>query len=111
MASAAPSWFERFLLPELNALKGEIKALSGRIDGLDGKMTGQFEAVQSEVRRLDEKLDSTRAELGERIDSAKSVLSTRIDNLDQKLDVVQRLAVVETKLKEYEAKAAGSLSR
>lgn len=74
ISSAAPSWFERLLLPELNSIKGEVKGLNGRIDGLEGRMTGQFEAVRSEIKRLDQKIDSTKLELGERIESLKSDL-------------------------------------
>ncbi len=73
MASKVPGWLERVLLPQLNELKGEIKALDARVGGFESKVKGEFKAVHSEVRRLDEK----------------------IDGLDKRMDVTQRVAVIE----------------
>ncbi len=73
MASKVPGWLERVLLPQLNELKGEIKALDARVGGFESKVEGEFKAVHSEVRRLDEK----------------------IDGLDKRMDVTQRVAVIE----------------
>lgn len=75
MAQKVPGWLERDLLPQLSELKGEIRTLGGGFDG-------EFKAVHSELRRLDEK----------------------IDGLDKRMGVVQRLAMVEGKISELESR-------
>ncbi len=76
MAEKVPGWLERILLPQISELKGEVKAIIGRMDG-------EFRAVHSEIRRIDQK----------------------IDGLDRRMEVVQRLAVVEGKVQELERKS------
>jgi len=75
LASKVPSWLERVLLPQVNELKGEIKTL-------DAKVEGEFKAVHSEMKRLDEK----------------------IGGLDKRMDMTQRVAVIEEKMREIESK-------
>ena len=75
MASKVPGWLERVLLPQMNELKGEIKTL-------DANVEGEFKAVHSGIRRLDEK----------------------IDGLDKRMDMTQRVAVIEEKMRELETK-------
>jgi hypothetical protein len=82
MAEKVPGWLERVLLPQISEVKGELKAMNARINGLEGKMEGEFKAVHSEIKRVEEKL------------------GTKIDELGKRLDVTQRLAVVEEQVKE-----------
>jgi predicted nuclease with TOPRIM domain len=82
MAEKVPSWLERVLLPQISEVKGELKAVSGRIDRLDGRMEGEFKAVHSEIKRLDEK----------------------VEGLEKRMDITQRVAVIETKVHELEAR-------
>ncbi len=79
MAERIPGWLERVLLPQVSELKGELKALNARMDG-------EFTAVHSEIRRVEEKL------------------GTKIDELDMRMDVTRRLAKVEEQLKAILAK-------
>ncbi|HEV2138033.1 MAG TPA: hypothetical protein VGR53_04270 [Nitrososphaerales archaeon] len=80
MAERILGWLERILLPQVYELKGELKAISARMDG-------EFKAVHSEIRRVEEKL------------------GTKIDGLDKRMDVTQRLTKVEEELKELRANA------
>jgi uncharacterized coiled-coil DUF342 family protein len=82
LAARVPGWLERVLLPQMNELKGEIKALDARVGGFEAKVEGEFKAVHSEIRRLDEK----------------------IGGLDKRMDVTQRVAVVEEKMRELETR-------
>ncbi len=75
MAEKVPGWLERILLPQLNEVKGEVKAVNARMDG-------EFRAVHSEIMRLNEKIEA----------------------LDKRMDFAQRLAVVEGKVNELEAR-------
>lgn len=81
----------RLVLPEIRKMvKEEIQA---EATGLRAEMGGEFKAIHSEINRLDEKISGADIRLGE-----------KIDGLDKRLDVVQRLAVVEAKLRGYEQK-------
>lgn len=109
MAEKVPGWLGRVLLPEIGEIKGELKALDSRVSGLEGKMDGEFRAVRSELRRVEEKLsgDMLRVEekLGSDMRRVEEKLGTRIDELDKRLDVAQRLAVEEGQLKEVRGRS------
>ena len=80
MTSKIPSWIQRFLLPELESIKGELKAINTRIE------------------ELDKRVESLRNEMIARFEAVNS----RIDSLDKRLDVAERLAVIEAKLREHD---------
>jgi hypothetical protein len=82
LASRVPGWLERVFLPKMNELKQEIKALDARVGGFEAEIGGEFNAVHSVIKRSDEK----------------------IDGLDKRMDVTQRVAVVEEKMREFESK-------
>ncbi|MFZ3090665.1 MAG: hypothetical protein WA240_08595 [Nitrospirota bacterium] len=85
--------------PELRALQVEIKRLDEKIDSglsrLDEKMDSGFS-------RLDEKIDSGFSRLDEKIDSMKNEVTTEIKRLDEKIDIAiqirERLASLEAKV-------------
>lgn len=104
MATRVPGWLERVLLPQMNELKGEIRALDARLGGFESKVEGEFKSVHSEIRRLDEKTDSSDKRLETKIDALDKKLEIRIDALDKKVDVTQRVAVIEEKMRELETK-------
>lgn len=84
------------ILPEIRkTVKEEIQS---ELSVLGARMEGEFKAVHSEIARVDERIGSLDQRLNGRIDN----LHDKIEGLDKRLDVVQRLAVVEAKLKEYE---------
>ncbi|MDG6985044.1 MAG: hypothetical protein JRM76_03365 [Nitrososphaerota archaeon] len=93
MAEKVPGWIERLLLPRLSSIEGESKALKGELNGLRGEMRGEFKAVHSETRRLDEKIDSLRNET-----------LTRFDGIEKRLDFARDLGVLQTKVTELEAR-------
>ncbi|MDG6941171.1 MAG: hypothetical protein JRN65_04205 [Nitrososphaerota archaeon] len=70
-----------------------MKALKGELNGLRGEMRGEFKAVHSETRRLDEKIDSLRNET-----------LTRFDGIEKRLDFARDLGVLQTKVTELEAR-------
>ena len=63
---------------------GRSQPLSEKIDDLDNRLTGKID------------------EQGTRPSENDKRLSKKIDNLDKRLDIVQRLAVVEVKLRDQE---------
>jgi hypothetical protein len=108
MAEKIPGWLERILLPQISDLKGDVKALDAKMEGgfkrLDQKIDGVDQRLNQKIDGLDAKLtqriDGVEQRLGQRIDG----VNQRVDALDKKLDVVQRLAVVEAKVQELQAK-------
>ena len=82
MTEKIPGWLERVLLPRLSEMAGDIKAINARIDGLDNK-----------IGEMDKRLSSNDAHLADKIDS-----------LDNKLDMAQRLTILETKMGELQPK-------
>jgi len=108
MAEKVPGWLERVLLPQIRELKGDLKAL-------DAKMDAEFRVVHSELGSLDQKLsqriESLDQKLSQRIESLDQKLSQRIDGTnrrlddsDKKLDMVQRVAVLEANVQELQSK-------
>jgi len=67
-------------LPELEFIKGELKAINICIE------------------ELDKRVESLRNEMIARFEAVNS----RIDSLDKRLDVAERLAVIEAKLREHD---------
>jgi len=106
LAEKIPAWFgsavTRYLAPEImrivdervtkseNSLKELINvrfaALDARIDGAE--------------KRLDARIDGAEKRLDARIDS----VDKRLDSLEKRLDLVQRVALLEAKVREIEAK-------
>jgi len=67
-------------LPELESIKGELKAINTRIE------------------ELDKGIESLRNEMIARFET----VNCRIDSLDKRLDVTERLAAIEAKLREHD---------
>ncbi len=105
MAEKVPGWLERVLLPQISELKGEVKVVNARIDDLDAKIVGLDEKLSGRMDSLGEKIDGVERRLESKIDEVDRRLGSKIDDLDKRLDTTQRLAVVETQLKELKAKA------
>ena len=55
---------ERFLTPQLNEIKGELKAINTRIDALDEKIDSVKNELKADMGRLDEKITA----LSEKVD-------------------------------------------
>ena len=91
MASKVPVWIQRFLLPELEAIKGELKAINTRIDSL-----------RTSVEEMDRRLTTKIEELEKRVTMEIKATNTRIDALEKRFDILERLAIIETKLREHD---------
>jgi DNA repair exonuclease SbcCD ATPase subunit len=108
-AEKAPGWFTRILMPELVEIKGELKNVNTRIDGLDSKIDSKVESLTNELRadigRVESKVEGLDERLSSKMDSLRNELKSDIQDLDKRLDIVQRLTIVEAKLRENESKA------
>ena len=91
MASKIPAWIQRILLPELESIRGELKAVNARMDALKISM-------EEMDRRLTSQIQSLRNEMIAKFEAVNS----RIDSLEKGLDVAERLAVIEAKLREHD---------
>ena len=70
---------ERFLTPQLNEIKGELKAINTRIDALDEKIDTVRNELKADINRLDNKIDS----LDEKIDIKITALSEKVDYMNK----------------------------
>lgn len=100
MAEKVPGWLERILLPQLGELRGEFKAINRRIDGLEGKFDGRFAALEGKIQGLEETMDGQFSAVHSEIRG----LDGKMDALDKRVAVSERLAVVEGKIRELEAR-------
>jgi len=91
LASKIPAWIQRILLPELESIRGELKTVNARIDALKISM-------EEMDRRLTSQIQSLRNEMIAKFEAVNS----RIDSLEKRLDVAERLAVIEAKLREHD---------
>lgn len=87
-------FFQAFILPQFEGLKGDIRALDSKIDSLDAKFEVKFElldakigAHDTKIGALDSKLESFRRELVAEIHRVEHVLSTDFVRLEQKIDL------------------------
>jgi hypothetical protein len=78
-------------LQQLGELRGELKSVNGRIGGLDSKFQGRFEALEGKIQGLEDKMDGQFAT----VHSEMRRLDGKIGSLDKRIDVSERLAVVE----------------
>ncbi|HHT9114447.1 MAG: hypothetical protein HZA47_12320 [Planctomycetes bacterium] len=85
--------------PELKALQVEIRRLDEKIDSLDGKLSTRMDSLDYKIDALDEKLTT-------RMDSLKAEITTEIKRLDEKIDIAiqirERLAAIEGRFEERE---------
>jgi uncharacterized protein (UPF0335 family) len=73
---------ERILLPRLERLEGEIKAL------------------QADIRRLDDKIDTRLESLGKDI----KAVDTRVEELAKRFDLVHKVSVLEVEVRDLKQK-------
>ena len=95
IAEKAPGWFSLLLLPEIMEMKGKLKALNVKIDAASAKIDATREELLSKVDSLRNELI---ADIG-KVDSS-------VKDLDKRLDMDQRLAVLEAKQREFEKKSS-----
>ena len=48
---------ERYLTPQLNEIKGELKAINTRFDATNSRIDSLRNELKSDIARLDEKMD------------------------------------------------------
>jgi hypothetical protein len=96
----------RPILPEIRQIvKEEIHSAMGQINA-------KFEAVNRKIDSTREELILKNESLNMKLDSLRNELKSNIESvhfsvreLDKRMDVVQRLAVIEAKLREQEKKS------
>jgi len=109
IAEKTPSWLTRILMPEIAEIKGELKSINARIDSSNTRIDSTNTRIDEMDKRLTSSIDELDRRLTTRIDSLRNELKadigkvdSRVIELDKRLDMAQRLAVVEAKLRERE---------
>jgi len=81
-------------------VKDRLSGVEGQIVGLKGELGGEIRALQSEIRRLDSKIDNLRNELKADIARLDEKLTFTNKRLDEALEIRERLATLEAKLRQ-----------
>ena len=109
IAEKAPSWFTRLLMPEIAEIKGELKNINTRIDSTNTRIDEMDKRLGSRIDSVNGRIDEMNERLGSKIDSVRNELKSeisrvdsRIEDLDKRLDIVQRLSVLEAKVIEVQ---------
>jgi len=87
----SPPGSREYSYPSLSLSGGELKTVNARIDALKISM-------EEMDRRLTSQIQSLRNEMIAKFEAVNS----RIDSLEKRLDVAERLAVIEAKLREHD---------
>lgn len=108
VAKAAQGGIKAWLLPEINDIKvqlaemrGDVKSLTTRVDATNERIDSLRNELNADILRVETKIDSSKAELKslvERVDG-------KVEDLDKRLDIAQRLAILEAKQREFEKKS------
>ena len=72
MSSKIPTWIQKFLLPELESIKGELRAMNTRINEMEKRLSVR-------IQELDKRVESLRNEMVARFETVNS----RIDSLEK----------------------------
>jgi len=111
LVEKAPGWVARILLPEFAEIKGELKNLSvridatnNRIDEMEKRLSTRIDSTNNSITELDNRLTDKIEAMGKNLGDNDRRLAEKIDDLDKRLDMAQRLAVVEAKIKDQEAR-------
>ena len=81
-------FFQAFLAPQLEGIKGDIRAL-------DSKFDAKLSALDTKVGALDSKSESFRRELLSEIHRVESTVDLRLASMDQKIDLIRRELLAE----------------
>ncbi len=79
-------WLEKFLLPEVKEMQGELKALNTKVDEMDRRLTSEIHGVRIEAQ------------------STKEQLKTGIEAVRNQFNAIERIVRLEEKIKELESK-------
>ena len=108
MAMDVRKVIQELVVPELRELKAEIKTVHTEIKRLDEKIDSYRQESQTEFRRLDEKLDSHRQESQTDSASLRNEMRSEFKRLDEKIDlslqIRERLVALEAKMSAYESR-------
>ncbi|MDE0146135.1 MAG: hypothetical protein OXL95_09725 [Nitrospira sp.] len=92
---------QELIVPELREIKAEVKVIQTEIKRLEEK-------IDLQGARLDEKIDTQGARLNDKIVSLRNEMLTEFRRLDEKIDltlhVQERLVSLETRMSAYETR-------
>jgi len=104
IAEKVPSWVGRFLIPEIE------RVVDHRISMLKETIDAKFKAVDAKFEAMDAKFETKFNMLldlmNARFSSLENEVNTRFNELDKRIDVIQRIAVLEAQVKELRERQA-----
>jgi hypothetical protein len=77
----------------LNGVEGRVQGVEGKLDALEGRMWGEFAAVHTDIKRLDDKMSVEIRRLDERMVG----FERRQELADKIADITGRVATLEAR--------------
>ena len=125
MAEKIPAWFAsavtRYLAPEIMRIVDErvtrsettlkelmntrFKAIDDRFKAVEETMNTRFKAVEETMNTRFKAIDDRFKGLEDTMNARFATLDAKIDGFEKRLDLVQRVALLEAKVREIEAKS------
>ena len=125
MAEKIPAWFasavSRYLAPEIIRIVDErvtrsesaLKDLmNARFKAIEDSMNARFKGIDDRFRGLEDTMNARFKGIDDRfrglegtMNAGFATLNAKIDGLEKRLDLVQRVALLEARVREIEAKS------
>ncbi len=130
MVEKIPSWIERLLLPKLSEIAGELKAINARIESVEHHLESvekridsverrvdsierRFEgfetrlaSIEKHTERLENQLNTLHKTVDDRLTSLRGEMLAKFEILNTRLQVTERIATLEAKVREIESRLA-----
>jgi len=107
LAEKIPAWFasavSRYLAPEIIRIVDERVTRSE--SALKDLMNARFKAIEDSMNARFKGIDDRFRGLEDTMNARFATLDAKIDGFEKRLDLVQRVALLEAKVREIEAKS------
>ena len=95
MIDEIKEFFQSFLAPQLEGIRGDIRALDSKLDANIMMLDARIAAVDTKVESYRRELLSEIRRVEDRVDVRLSSMDQRFDAMDQKLDALRRELLAE----------------
>jgi glutathione S-transferase len=102
MLNEIKEFFQNFLAPQLDGIRGDIRALEAKVDAVDTKFEAKFDALDGKFEArfdaLDSKFEARFVAIDSRfeaVDAKFGVVLARIDAIDTKVESFRRELLAE----------------
>ncbi len=113
VAKVAQGGIKAWLLPEINDIKvqladmrGDVKSLTARVDATNERIDSLRNELKSDISGVSSKVDEMDKRLSSEIREMDKRLTSEIQGVKDSINIIQRVAVLEAKQREFEKKSS-----